>query len=139
MPRKEYVLSYDLRGVVGKSGNDAATQAGDFFSTPLVNFEEHSSATEASFSFYMPENRMTPKGDPSSYGQRSKQVKDDSGLNTVDADGSLEFKYADNHSAYVVVTGDLEMNLAGDEAGQVLGANVKYLIQIGRASCRERV
>ena len=131
VPRKEYVLSYDLRGVVGKSGNDAATQAGDFFSTPLVNFEEHSSATEASFSFYMPENRMTPKGDPSSYGQRSKQVKDDSGLNTVDADGSLEFKYADNHSAYVVVTGDLEMNLAGDEAGQVLGANVKYLIHLG--------
>lgn len=117
--------------------------APNFFDSPWANFEEIPSATEASFSFYMLENRQTPKDTPGSYQDRSREVKTSEGLNdfvsveytnyvgkSVSKD-IKKFQYANDFSTYVLITGRVEMDLVNDDAGQTLGADVQYLIHLG--------
>ena len=114
-----------------------------FFETDWRNFEDYTTTTQE-FSFYMLENRQTPKHDNfSSYNERSLQSKTASGLNQTvnvnytslhgeNVDRSLRvFKNANDFSTYVLVTGRVEMDLVNDNAGQTLGADVQYLIHLG--------
>ena len=119
------------------------TYAPSFFETDWRNFEDYTTETQE-FSFYMLENRQTPKNDKfDSYQKRSLQRKTASGLNqTVNVNyKSLHgenvnktlrvFQNANDFSTYVLVTGRVEMDLVNDNAGQTLGADVQYLIHLG--------
>lgn len=114
-----------------------------FFETDWRNFEDYTKTTQE-FSFYMLENRQTPKNASiTSYNERSLQRKTASGLNqTVNVNyTSLHgenvnktlrvFQNANDFSTYVLVTGRVEMDLVNDNAGQTLGADVQYLIHLG--------
>ena len=114
-----------------------------FFETDWRNFEDYTTTTQE-FSFYMLENRQTPKHDNfSSYNERSLQTKTASGLNQTvnvnytslhgeNVDRTLRvFQNANDFSTYVLVTGRVEMDLVNDNAGQTLGADVQYLIHLG--------
>ncbi len=120
------------------------TYAPYFFETDWRNFEDYTTDTQE-FSFYMLENRQTPKknGSFTSYNHRSLQTKTASGQNQIvkvnytslhgeNVDRSLRvFKNANDFSTYVLVTGRVEMDLVNDDAGQTLGADVQYLIHLG--------
>ena len=119
------------------------TYAPYFFETDWRNFEDYTKTTQE-FSFYMLENRQTPKNDKfDSYQKRSLQRKTASGLNQTvkvnytslhgeNVDRSLRvFQNANDFSTYVLVTGRVEMDLVNDAAGQTLGADVQYLIHLG--------
>lgn len=117
--------------------------APSFFETDWRNFEDYTTTTQE-FSFYMLENRQTPKHESfTSYNDRSLQTKTASGQNQIvkvnytslhgeDVSRSLRvFKNANDFSTYVLVTGRVEMDLVNDNAGQTLGADVQYLIHLG--------
>ncbi|MCI1640811.1 MAG: fimbrial protein, partial [Bacteroidales bacterium] len=138
IPRSVYAMSYADRGISDSAGHDAGTTTDDFFSSNFVNFEDFPSLTQSEFSFYMPENRRSPKMAPETYRQRNLQVKDsETGVNETDSEGNREFEYADDLSSYVLVTGKVEMDLTDDSAGQTLGANVQYLIHLGNFDTNE--
>ncbi len=130
---------------------DPDPSASQFFSTPELGFETeklakdpdnpsnyvyyHDGVTKAScygFSFYMMENRKAPyarSGDvlPSTftYADREREIKDGSGHNQG-------FRYADERSAYIVMTGKIVMGVtSGSNANATLDANVKYKIHLG--------
>ncbi len=115
-----------------------------FFDTDWVNYESAESSKDMSFSFYMMENRQTPKNTSfKSYNDRSREVKTSSGLNSnvhvdyIDKRGRnvskniKQFVNANDFSTYVVVEGRVEMDLHDDDKGKVLGADVVYLIHLG--------
>lgn len=115
----------------------------NFFDSDWKNFEDVAQ-DESGFSFYMMENRQSPKNSSfASYNDRSRQVKTEAGLNDkVQVEYTnylgkdvtkqmLLFENANDFSTYVLVTGRVDMNLTGDQAGQVLGADVQYLIHLG--------
>lgn len=131
VPKSIYVMDYDVRGIHETSGSDAGTSYAQFFKSEFVNFEEFPSSDESQFSFYMLENRRTPKVAPMDYQQRSKQTKNADGTNLKNADGSLNFAYADDWATYVEVKGKIEMQLVNDDAGRILHADVKYIIHLG--------
>lgn len=120
-----------------------AQYAADFFDTDWKVFEDYQTNTSGSFAFYMMENRLAPKKAISSYQQRSKQNKMANGLNLyteveytenndMTANKTMRnFEYANDFSTYVLVKGTVEMDLVNDDAGQVLGAEVEYLIHLG--------
>lgn len=115
-----------------------------FFDTDWVNYESAESSKDMSFSFYMMENRQTPKDTSfKSYNDRSREVKTAAGLNStvhvdyIDKRGRnvskniKQFVNANDFSTYVVVEGRVEMDLHDDDKGKVLGADVVYLIHLG--------
>lgn len=115
-----------------------------FFDTDWVNYETAESSKDMSFSFYMMENRQTPKNKSfTSYNDRSREVKTAAGLNSsvhvdyIDKRGRnvskniKQFVNANDFSTYVVVEGRVEMDLHDDDKGKVLGADVIYLIHLG--------
>ena len=115
-----------------------------FFDTDWVNYESAESSKDMSFSFYMMENRQTPKNSSfTSYNDRSREVKTAAGLNStvhvdyIDKRGRnvskniKQFVNANDFSTYVVVEGRVEMDLHDDDKGKVLGADVVYLIHLG--------
>lgn len=115
-----------------------------FFDTDWVNYETAKSSKDMSFSFYMMENRQTPKNSSfTSYNDRSREVKTAAGLNStvhvdyIDKRGRnvskniKQFVNANDFSTYVVVEGRVEMDLHDDDKGKVLGADVVYLIHLG--------
>ena len=127
---------------------DAATDdypayAGGFFDTPWINFEDFNTDGSTGFSFYMLENRQRPKRTFNSYNDRSRQLKDASGMNrsvTVEYSGTdganasremLLFENANDFSTYVVVSGQVEMDLENSDEGQTLNAEVQYIIHLG--------
>lgn len=113
-----------------------------FFDSPWSSFEEISSG-ESSFTFYMLENRQKPKKVPTSYHDRSREVKTDAGKNDfvnveyVDHLGKplskkiKKFVNANDFSTYLQVSGRVDMKLENDDAGQTLGADVQYIIHLG--------
>ena len=125
--------------------NDYSKDADSFFDTDYVNFETYDDASKgkpASFTFYMLENHQVPKKSPVSYQDRSRQKKNLDGTNvsvpvSYVVDGKTYernmrvFEYANDFSTYVMVTGRVTMELKNDDAGQVLGADVTYLIHLG--------
>lgn len=115
-----------------------------FFDTDWVNYESAETSKDMSFSFYMMENRQTPKNTSfKSYNDRSREVKTSAGLNSnvhvdyIDKRGRnvskniKQFVNANDFSTYVVVEGRVEMDLHDDDKGKVLGADVVYLIHLG--------
>ena len=148
VPRTCYAinLDHDDSQVNPKTDpNDYSKYAQDFFDTDYVNFETYNDASEgkpASFTFYMLENHQVSKKTPGEYQDRSRQLKNDDGTNrsthvTYVVDGKTYerdmrvFEYANDFSTYVMVTGRVTMQLENDDAGQVLGADVTYLIHLG--------
>ena len=118
--------------------------APDFFDSSWTNFEDFTAAGTSEFSFYMLENRQTPKAAPATYQDRSRQIKLADGHNkstsvtyTNPASGKQEsrsmriFQNANDFSTYVLVSGRVEMKLENDDAGQTLAADVQYLIHLG--------
>lgn len=165
VPRTSYVMDYEDRGL----GNVPTTTGGDhgavdcnsvsiydysdyaenFFETGFVNFEDLTTTT-SEFSFYMLENRQTPKqiipdksdANPKPYQERSRQVKESTGLNQectvnyvvngVPITRNMKiFENANDFSTYVLVKGEVTMSLKDDSAGQTLNGDVLYLIHLG--------
>lgn len=123
---------------------DYSQYASLFFDSEWANFEEFPEPNKASFSFYMPENRQTPKNSSfTNYQDRSRQKKTATGLNEVQAveytslSGKTStksmriFQNANDFSTYVLVSAKVTMKLTGSEAGQTLGGDVLYLIHLG--------
>ncbi len=125
-----------------------------FFDTEWTNFEEFPDDNTSTFTFYMLENRQTPKNSSiTSYQDRSRQVKQTSGyhigenetvtvsyVNSRGLDVTRDmrvFQNANDFSTYVLVTGTVEMELENDDQGKVLGGEVQYLIHLGDWSFTE--
>lgn len=125
--------------------------AGKYFTTDFVNFEDFTTdgtgTSTSEFSFYMMENRQVPKITDkdkykAGYHDRSRALKTAKGLNDkctvsytvngVEHSRDMRmFEYASDFSTYVVVTGYVEMELKNNDAGNVLGGDVEYLIHLG--------
>lgn len=145
VPRTGYVLprNEDCVNVAPTTAKENYSKyAAVFFDTEFVNFEDFPKSGTSGFSFYMMENRQTPKKALAGYQDRSRSKKLDSGLNekctvTYSLDGQeisrdmRMFEYANDFSTYVVVTGYVEMELVDDKAGKVLGGDVQYIIHLG--------
>lgn len=161
VPRVAYALSYGQRvvGVAGDRGQDYGNvdpqtarekyseHAGKYFTTDFVNFEDFATDGTSEFSFYMMENRQVPKitdeaNYKAGYHDRSRALKTSGGLNDkcpvsytvngVEHSRDIRmFEYANDFSTYVVVTGYVEMELKNNDAGNVLGGDVEYLIHLG--------
>lgn len=145
VPRTGYVLprNEDCVNVAPNTAKeDYSKYAAGFFDTEFVNFEDFPKSGTSGFSFYMMENRQTPKKALAGYQDRSRSKKLASGLNekctvTYSLDGQeisrdmRMFEYANDFSTYVVVTGYVEMELVDDKAGKVLGGDVQYIIHLG--------
>ena len=140
MERNEDACSVDPNTPTG----DYSQYASLFFDSEWANFEEFPEPNKASFSFYMPENRQTPKNSSfTNYQDRSRQKKTATGLNEVQAveytslSGKTStksmriFQNANDFSTYVLVSARVTMKLTGNEAGQTLGGDVLYLIHLG--------
>lgn len=123
---------------------DYSQYASLFFDSEWANFEEFPDQNTSSFSFYMPENRQTPKNSSfTNYQDRSRQKKTATGLNEVQTveytslSGKTStksmriFQNANDFSTYVLVSAKVIMKLTGSEAGQTLGGDVLYLIHLG--------
>ena len=123
---------------------DYSQYASLFFDSEWANFEEFPDQNTSSFSFYMMENRQTPKNSSfTNYQDRSRQKKTATGLNEVQAveytslSGKTStksmriFQNANDFSTYVLVSAKVIMKLTGSEAGQTLGGDVLYLIHLG--------
>lgn len=145
VPRTGYILprNEDCVNVAPTTAKeDYSKYAAGFFDTEFVNFEDFPKSGTSGFSFYMMENRQTPKKALAGYQDRSRSKKLASGLNekctvTYSLDGQeisrdmRMFEYANDFSTYVVVTGYVEMELVDDKAGKVLGGDVQYIIHLG--------
>ncbi len=156
VPRTAYLYGYDHRGITDATGHDFVSvspgtpsseysdYAKDFFDTDFVNFEDFPNSDRSEFSFYMLENRQTPKKAPSKYQDRSRSIKTADGrnescrvsyvLNGVPEEREMRmFEYANDFSTYVVVTGrvDMELNDTDTSGGKVLGGDVQYIIHLG--------
>lgn len=145
VPTTSYVIKRGKdSGEVIPGSTDYQGNAPLYFDTPWRNFEDFPSEKESGFSFYMLENRLTPKNTSfDTYNDRSRQMKDGAGMNEkVDVTyvNSLgknvtktfrKFLNANDFSTYVLVTGRVDMDLVNEDAGQTLGADVQYLIHLG--------
>lgn len=140
MERNEDACSVDPNTPTG----DYSKYASLFFDSEWANFEEFPDQNTSSFSFYMLENRQTPKNSSfTNYQDRSRQKKTATGLNEVQAveytslSGKTStksmriFQNANDFSTYVLVSAKVIMKLTGSEAGQTLGGDVLYLIHLG--------
>lgn len=140
MERNEDACSVDPNTPTG----DYSKYASLFFDSEWANFEEFPDQNTSSFSFYMPENRQTPKNSSfTNYQDRSRQKKTATGLNEVQVveytslSGKTStksmriFQNANDFSTYVLVSAKVIMELKGSEAGQTLGGDVLYLIHLG--------
>lgn len=165
VPRTAYVMDYYDRGLgndptsTGRDHGavdcstipigDYSNYAANFFETGFVNFEDYTKTT-SEFSFYMLENRQTPKqiipekseSNPKPYQERSRQIKESTGLNQectvnyvvngVPIERNMKiFENANDFSTYVLVKGEVSMKLNDDSAGQTLNGDVQYLIHLG--------
>lgn len=148
VPRTAYAINSDNDDSVVPAGtplSEYSEHAKDFFDTEYVNFETYNDQTgEQSFTFYMLENRQSPKNPDGikGYQDRSRQAKNTDGTNqsvhvSYVVDGKpyerdmRVFANANDFSTYVMVTGKVTMELENDDAGQVLSADVTYLIHLG--------
>lgn len=103
--------------------------AGTFFNGEELGFETETLTADTysynnnkkicihGFSFYMMENRKTPKQTPSSYADRDKRAEDGS------------FAFANDKATYVMLKGRL--NFKTGTNSPVTHAEVKYLIHLG--------
>lgn len=155
VPDKWQVVNVPACSYLLKRNTDAADNDSNlFFTTEAVSFEKEtltSSPTDLyagtdirvsthSFTFYMMENRKNPKSSPpggwtgDKYKYREEQNKDQNGLNGT-------FKYANDYSTYVILTGKIVMDNVTIRPGTptennnaALEATVKYKIHLGNFS-----
>ena len=126
LPREEA----DANGVLDADGDGCA-----YFETSSYEFEETtrngSLYTGGSFVFYMSENRKQPKQNITETGEDGKPkyaLRDD---RETAADGTVgAFKYANDHSTYVEITGLLSYF---EEGSGLTYANVRFTIHLGYA------
>lgn len=140
--------SYDAADVPATASTaDYAKYAEGYFDSDWTNFEEFPDSGTASFSFYMLENRLTPKNAPAAYQERSRQKKVEEGIyegrnqsvsvtyvNALGEETTRDmrvFENANDFSTYVLVTGQVDMGLNDGDSGKVLGGDVQYLIHLG--------
>lgn len=134
-----YLMDKNVRGKYYLPTTDSAR---GYFDTPTKNVEDEDvyevgSTTTTDddkirygFSFYLLENNLKPKKNPTQYSDRERQIKDSEGLNG-------EWEYANNNSTYVVLTGRLTMNtdyaISDKEVkdGCTLSAEVRYVVHLG--------
>ncbi len=156
LPSTSYLVERDSEDSANvpptTSTSEYVNYAPKFFDSDWTNFEEFPSDSESSFTFYMLENRQSPKNSAiTSYQDRSRQVKYTEGYN-IGQNESVNVSYvnsrgmevsrdmkvfsnANDFSAYVLVTGRVEMELDEDDnAGSTLGGDVQYLIHLGNWS-----
>ena len=148
VPRTAYAINRDKDDSTVPADTPVSEyneHAKDFFDTEYVNFETFNDQTgEQSFTFYMLENRQNPKNPAgiNGYQDRSRQAKNADGTNqsvhvSYVVDGKpyerdmRVFANANDFSTYVMVKGRVTMKLKNDDAGQVLSADVTYLIHLG--------
>lgn len=135
-----YIMSRAVREKYGFSTEDSAI---GYFDTGTKNVEDaeilsggstvddtSDDAYRYGFSFYLLENNLAPKQNPTRYADRERQIKL--------ADGSNgDWAYANDRSTYVVLTGRLVMDTSYDLGGGVvkdgctLNAEVRYVIHLG--------
>ena len=126
-----YLMSRSVRGKYGKPTTDSARE---YFHTSTKNAEDEEVFQDGTdrygFSFYLLENALAPKKNPTEYAHREKQVKDAQGLNG-------EWEYANDNSTYIVLTGHLVMDTDYEfspdniKNGCTLNADVRYVIHLG--------
>ena len=157
LPATSYLVEHTTDAVnvdPATSTTEYVTYAPKFFDTEWTNFEEFPDDNTSTFTFYMLENRQTPKNTTfTSYQDRSRQVKQTSQyhagenetvtvsyVNSRGLDVTRDmrvFQNANDFSTYVLVTGTVEMELKNDDQGKVLGGEVQYLIHLGDWSFTE--
>ena len=157
LPATSYLVEHTTDAVnvdPATSTTEYVTYAPKFFDTEWTNFEEFPDDNTSRFTFYMLENRQTPKNTAiTSYQDRSRQVKQTSQyhagenetvtvsyVNSRGLDVTRDmrvFQNANDFSTYVLVTGTVEMELENDDQGKILGGDVQYLIHLGDWSFTE--
>ena len=138
VPSQSYVLPHAKADANGNFDAD-----GDYFETPLINFEEVTRSEAGlynggSFVFYMPENKKAPKAAiTEAAGDYNAQyaLRDESDQNPVSGTGKPgqeyengAFTYANENSTYVEMTGTLTYI---DTKGKNVNADVKYIVHLG--------
>lgn len=142
VPSQSYVLPHSIANVDGNFDAD-----GDYFETPLINFEEVTRSEAGlynggSFVFYMPENKKKYKKEITSAELQGKPentteyaLRDESDHNLVSGTGKPgqvyengAFTYANENSTYVEMTGVLTYI---DADGRNVNADVKYIVHLG--------
>lgn len=120
VPSQAYLLPHDT---------DISQSAEGFFDTIEMNFETdsvpvnynpgHPEYLKYGFTFYMLENRPSPKVTKDSWSYADREIRG--------ADST--FLYANDLATYVAITGRLQME--ADRQDATLGADVTYLIHLG--------
>ena len=156
VPEKSLLLPYSVAGIEGPwadpdgrdwdAGRIVEDKAEDYFSVQDRPFEEITVSesdntkyyTGGSFVFYMPENRKRYKTEiTETDASKAYALRDDS--NTTPVDGSAngkpgqvyentDFKYADDFSTYLVLTGHLSYI---DKEKYNVNADVRFIIHLG--------
>lgn len=142
VPSQSYMLPHVKADANGNFDAD-----GEYFETPLINFEEVTRSEAGlynggSFVFYMPENKkkfrkeITPDellGKPKETTEYA--LRDESDKNPVSGTGKPgqeyengAFTYANENSTYVEMTGTLTYI---DAKGKNVNADVKYIVHLG--------
>lgn len=135
VPRQSLILPKDA---ADENGNwDADGDGVVYFNSASHEFETFTRNgtlyTGGSFVFYMPENRKKCKAEITTgeYGLRDKREDQ-----TTDASGNVtlgDFKYANEYSTYVEITGLLSYFEEIDGVDQLVYANVRFLVHLGYA------
>lgn len=156
VPEKSLLLPYSVAGIEGPwadpdgrdwdAGRIVEDKAENYFSVQDRPFEEITVSesdntkyyTGGSFVFYMPENRKRYKTEITE-GDASKAyaLRDDSNTSPVDGSANgkpgqvyenTDFKYADDFSTYLVLTGHLSYV---DKEKYNVNADVRFIIHLG--------
>ena len=152
VPKRTYVLPHD-NDATGNSADDYFNTVPVVFETETQTHDYYSGSTQREifshgFSFYMMENRKTPRQTPAGgwhYEDREKQDKDNP-QDVLDSNGQAAqtfvtngaFTYANPWSTYVVITGRITMDNVHYRPtdteilyGTTLSAEVQYVIHLG--------
>jgi len=145
LPTKAYVLERGNYNSSGPFTDATGASADDYFNTLPNNFETQSLYKTATgetvdysgttnnpiivhgFSFYMLENRKEPTSTPAGGWEFIERDR-------MNHDGSDSFTYAPARSTYVIITGQVEMditnpNLSGNDL--TLSGEVQYILHLG--------
>ncbi len=156
VPEKSLLLPYSVAGIEGPwadpdgrdwdAGRIVEDKAEDYFSVQDRPFEEITVSesdntkyyTGGSFVFYMPENRKRYKTEiTETDASKAYALRDDSNTSPVDGSANgkpgqvyenTDFKYADNFSTYLVLTGHLSYI---DKEKYNVNADVRFIIHLG--------
>lgn len=156
VPEKSLLLPYSVAGIEGPwadpdgrdwdAGRIVEDKAEDYFSVQDRPFEEITVSesdntkyyTGGSFVFYMPENRKRYKTEiTETDASKAYALRDDSNTSPVDGSANgkpgqvyenTDFKYADDFSTYLVLTGHLSYI---DKEKYNVNADVRFIIHLG--------